>query len=303
MDDSTPLTPPVYREGDPRDLTLLDVNARFLPHEQFQQLVENIRRDGCLTSAPLVWHDEPNSRRVVLSGNHRVLASIEAGLEQIGWLEITDPLPRQRQIALQLSHNAIAGQDDPAILKELYEELESVEWRQYSGLDDRALDLMTKVDVSSLGEASLDFASVQIVFLPDELARAEAALDAARQVTPADQRWLAAFEQYESVLDALETARGAYNVGNTATALGVILEVFEHHLGSLSAGWYDSESRSASRKGTAPVESVFGTRTLPVETAAAVRAAIDRLVADGTVKENEPWAALEAMAEAVSDDR
>ncbi|MEV6420622.1 hypothetical protein [Streptomyces sp. NPDC051662] len=32
--------------------------------------------------------------------------------------------------------------------------------RQYTGLDDKALDLLEKVDVASLGEANLDFASV-----------------------------------------------------------------------------------------------------------------------------------------------
>ncbi|MDF3142048.1 MULTISPECIES: hypothetical protein [unclassified Streptomyces] len=50
-----------------------------------------------------------------------------------------------------LSRNAIAGKDDPAILKELYDELESVEWRQYTGLDDKALDLLKKVDVRLTG--------------------------------------------------------------------------------------------------------------------------------------------------------
>ncbi|MEU5270411.1 hypothetical protein AB0G77_18095 [Streptomyces hygroscopicus] len=33
-------------------LTLLDLNARFLPHEQFRQLVANIQRDGRFTSTP-----------------------------------------------------------------------------------------------------------------------------------------------------------------------------------------------------------------------------------------------------------
>ena len=66
-------------------------------------------------------------------------------------MQIDQPLPRQRQIVLQLSHNAIAGRDDPAILKELYEELESVEWRQCTGLDDKTLDPLEKVDVASSG--------------------------------------------------------------------------------------------------------------------------------------------------------
>lgn len=295
-DETTPLTPPQMVEGDPRTLTLLDINARFLPHEQFQQLVANVRRDGCLTSTPLVWKDTATGRLVVLSGNHRTLAAVEAGLEKIWWMQIDQPLPRQRQIALQLSHNAIAGQDDPAILKELYEELEAVEWRQYTGLDDKALDLLEKVDVSGLGEANLDFASVQLMFLPDELERAEAAFDAARAAATADERWIAGLSQYEPVLDALETSRAAYKIGNSATALGVVLDVFERHLSDLADGWYDTATGEAQRGGTAPLETLFGVRDVPVETAAAVRTAIDRLVAEGSVPENEPWRALEVLA-------
>ncbi|MFD8379088.1 ParB/Srx family N-terminal domain-containing protein [Streptomyces sp. NPDC059679] len=296
MEDTKQLAPPQMVQGDPRVLTLLDLNARFLPHEQFQQLVTNIKRDGCLTSTPLVWNDAANGRLIVLSGNHRTLAAIEAGLTSIWWMQIDEPLPRQRQIALQLSHNAIAGQDDPAILKELYEELESVEWRQYTGLDDKVLDLLEKVDVSSLGEANLDFASVQLMFLPDELERAEAAFDAARATGSADQRWLAGLEQYEPVLGALETSRAAYKIGNSATALGVILAVFERHLGELADGWFDTASDTPNRKGTAPLETVFGVREIPVETAVAVRAAIDRLVQGGAVPENEPWRVLDVFA-------
>ncbi|MFJ1994277.1 ParB/Srx family N-terminal domain-containing protein [Streptomyces asiaticus] len=296
MEETTQLAAPQMVQGDPRTLTLLDLNARFLPHEQFRQLVANIQRDGHLTSTPLVWNETESGRLIVLSGNHRTLAAIEAGLEQIWWMQIDQPLPRQRQIALQLSHNAIAGQDDPAILKELYEELESVEWRQYTGLDDKTLDLLEKVDVASLGEANLDFASVQLMFLPDELERAEAAFDAARATGAADQRWVAGLEQYEPVLDALETSRAAYKVGNSATAFGVILAVFERHLGELAEGWFDAASGEANRGGTAPLETVFGVREVPVETAAVIRAAIDRLVREGSVPESEPWRALDVLA-------
>ncbi|GHE16080.1 hypothetical protein GCM10010339_92820 [Streptomyces alanosinicus] len=97
-----------------------------------------------------------------------------------------------------------------------------MEWRQYTGLDDKTLDVPEKADVASLGEANLDFASVQLMFLPDELERAEAAFDAARSTASADQRWVAGLEQYEPVLDALETPRAAYQIGNSATALGLL---------------------------------------------------------------------------------
>lgn len=92
------------------------------------------------------------------------------------------------------------------------------------------------------------------------------------------------------------TSRVAYKIGNSATALGVILAVFERHLGDLADGWYEPAIGKAVRGGTAPLETVFGVREIPVETAAAVRAAIDRLVKDGSVPEAEPWRALDVLA-------
>ncbi|WP_405503981.1 hypothetical protein [Streptomyces anulatus] len=153
------------------------------------------------------------------------------------------------------------------------------------------------MDVASLGEANLDFASVQFMFLPAELECAKAAFDAARSTAAADQWWVARLVQYEPVLDALEASRAAYKIGNSATVLGVILPVFERHLGELAEVWFDADSGEPTRSGTAPLESVFGVWDLPVETAAVVRAAIDRMVQDGTVPVDEPWRALEVLAE------
>lgn len=292
---SQPIKPRMV-EGDPRDLTLLDVNARFMRHEQFQRLVANIREDGSLTSTPLVWNDAETGRRIVLSGNHRTKAAIEAGLERIFWLEITEPLPRQRQIALQLSHNAITGEDDPATLKALYEELEDVSLRLYSGLDDKTLELLEEVTVPSLAEANLDFATVQIVFLPDEKEAAEKALESARKAASADARWLARIEQYESVLDALDTTKGAHNIGNVAAAFAIILSVFERHLSELAEGWYDPDEQTAKRKGHAPIETVLGTRTLPADAAAIVQQAIDRMIRAEDLPPDQRWRALELWA-------
>ncbi|MFF2566748.1 ParB/Srx family N-terminal domain-containing protein [Streptomyces sp. NPDC058084] len=293
---SEPPLKPRMVEGDPRELTLLDVNARFMRHEQFQRLVTNIRDDGALTSTPLVWNDAATGRRIVLSGNHRTKAAIEAGLERIWWMEIAEPLPRQRQIALQLAHNAITGEDDPATLKALYEELEDVSMRLYSGLDDKTLELLDEVTVPSLAEANLDFATVQIVFLPDEKEAAEKALEAARKAASADARWLARIEQYEKVLDTLDTTKGAHNIGNVAAAFAIILALVERHLGELADGWYDRDEQTATRKGTAPIETVLATRTMPADAAAVVQRAIDRMERDGDIEGGQRWRALELWA-------
>ena len=104
------------------ELKLLEKNARYMKGPQFERLVENIRRDGVLTSFPLV-HREGKALEVI-SGNHRVSAAIKAGIEESDVIEVTTPLTRQQFVALQLSHNAIAGQDDPNILRSLYDELD-----------------------------------------------------------------------------------------------------------------------------------------------------------------------------------
>ncbi|GAA0482690.1 hypothetical protein GCM10010361_54450 [Streptomyces olivaceiscleroticus] len=75
----------------------------------------------------------------------------------------------------------------------------------------------------------------------------------------------------------------------------MILAVFERHLGELAEGWFDAASGEAHRGGTAPLETVFGVREIPVETAAAVRATTERLVEGGTIPVKEPWRVLEVL--------
>jgi hypothetical protein len=297
-DDEQPLTRRI-ETVDPATLTLLEVNARFMRKETFDRLVENVRRDGGLTSVPLVWDDSEAGRRVVLSGNHRVMAAIEAGLDLVDVMVVDQPLTRARQVALQLSHNAIEGEDDPATLKHLYDELDDVDWRAYSGLDDKQLGLLADLDLEGLSEANLDFAAVQLVFLPQEFDAARAALDEARGLTQADARWLAAYRDYEPTLDALATAHGAHNVGNVATALGIILAVFERHLGELRDGvWYDPELGEplVNARQFVPVETILEGRSMPADAAAVLARAVDTAVRRGDVPAEQRWRALELWA-------
>ena len=155
-------------EVDPREIKLLDLNARYMRHEEFKQLVDNIRRDGQLTSTPFLCK-EPDGKYRCLSGNHRTMAAIEVGLEKITCLATDDELTQDQKTAIQLSQNAISGQDDPATLKLLYESIFDAEMKKYSGLDDKTLELLEKISSTSIAEANLDFKILQIVFLPNEL--------------------------------------------------------------------------------------------------------------------------------------
>lgn len=273
-----------------RDIKLLPVNPRFMTHEQFIQLVDNLRRDGHLTSTPFCWLDKKIDKYEVLSGNHRIKAAIEAGIDEAWCLVTHDQLSEDRRVAIQLSHNSIVGDDDPALLKQLYEKIEDVDLRLYAGLDDRMLELLEKVQPLSFNEAALEFQTVAMIFLPDELADVERAFDAARELTTG-RVMLNRFAEYDAFLDALSTAGGAHGVTNTATALMVVLRIFERHQDELAEGYINDYG---SRRSHVPLSAIFGVDRIPINQAVLLHKRIDRLMELGSIEER--WKALELWA-------
>lgn len=278
------------------ELKSLDTNARFMRQETYQRLVENLRGDGTLTSAPLIYSGDgeyPEGHELILSGNHRVQAGIDAGIAEADCLLIRQTLPKARQTALQLSHNAVEGEDDLAILKQLYEGIDDVDARGYAGLDDKTLELLDKVELESLSEANLDFHTVQLVFLPPEADAARTALESLTRSV--DETWLAAYSDSNKTLDALAAAHSSYNIGNVATALGVLIALTEQHLTDLQDGYLDPESPEPRHKGHVGMEVVFGTRTVPAATAAGLTKALKNAIDTGEVEAGKPWQFLDKL--------
>ncbi|MFD6094763.1 ParB N-terminal domain-containing protein [Nocardiopsis flavescens] len=290
-------TPPQVVVRNPADLVRLEVNAHYQTKEDFDRLVANIRRDGHLESVPLIYAGEgeyAEGRELIVSGNHRCDAATVAGLTEIPCLLISDRLTRDELIAKQLSHNALTGADDPATLAQLYNSIEDVDWRAYAGLDDQTLDLLDTIDgMEGLSEANLDFSTVQLVFLPSERDRAKTALEEAR--TGADQMWLAARADYEPVLDALTSAHSAHKVGNVATALHIILSVYEAHLTDLQAGYLTPAGEALDNRQVG-WETVTGSRTLPADAAAILVRALSKAAKDKDFSEDRPWELLVRLA-------
>lgn len=283
-------------EIDPREIVLLEENARYMTHEEFGRLVDNIRRDGQLSSAPFLCleHDGPNTGRYkCLSGNHRTKASIEAGLSKIICLATDDELTEEQKIAIQLSHNSITGHDDPATLKALYEKILDTDLKKYSGLDDKTLELLDKFKAISISEASLQFQTLSAVFLPDELDAAQKVVnEAISRVKNSDAIWVMRMTEYDRWLDAQEVASSAYNVKNVATAIDLILRVFERNMHQLSEAWEDTTDD----KRWVPIESVIGRSKIPAESAKVIRKAIDKMVGSQELTSKNLWQALEYWA-------
>lgn len=283
-------------EIDPRDIVLLEENARYMTHEEFNRLVENVRKDGQLSSAPFLCLEHGGShdgRYKCLSGNHRTKAAIEAGLDKIICLATDDELSEEQKIAIQLSHNSIAGHDDPATLKALYEKILDTELKKYSGLDDKTLELLDKFKAISISEASLKFQTLSAVFLPDELESAQQVInEAISRVKSSDAIWVTRMSEYDRWLDAQEVASSAYNIKNVATAIDLILRVFERNMYQLSEAWEDTTDD----KRWVPIESVIGRSKIPAESAKVIRKAIDKMVGCQELSSKNLWQALEYWA-------
>lgn len=291
---------PVPMLVDPTKINLLEMNAHYMPEEKFKRLVRNIERDGVLTSVPFVWrvHDDnthlplshPNGEPVleVLSGNHRVRASIDAKLPSIYVLMVDSYIDPDHRRAIQLSHNELVGEDDPGILQHIYKLIQTPNMKLYSGLDDKRLNLMQPVKVSPLSDAGLRFQQITMLFLPADIDRVEDALNQAQDLLENRLHvYLSSFAAYDNFMDALETVQNGYNVKNIGAALMVILETFERHLVDVEEAWWDEKAQST-KKGITniPVASLLRESTISETDAKPIKRALDHIISTGVASDH-----------------
>lgn len=296
---------------DPRTLKLLDLNARYMRHETYMRLVENIKKDGTLTSTPFCWlmRDETTQEPIVdetgnpvfevLSGNHRTKAAIDAGLTEITIQVTEDYLSPERRAAIQLSHNAITGEDDPVILKVVYEGINDFDMRVYNGLDDKQLALVERVEIASLSEANLNFQTIALVFLPNEIEQAKATWAEAKRATASVKgAWVAPMATYDQAMDALEAVGLTYGVTNIASALMVVLDIFRRHILDVQDGLIGVEDEAPSRRrGLMPIDVILGDHYIRRDTAAKLKKVADRLVSEGKLDPQKRWQVIDYLLE------
>jgi hypothetical protein len=190
-----------------------------MPGAQFRQFVSNLELDGVLTSVPLVYQGK------VLSGNHRVQAAIEAGIEEAEVIEVLTPLDEKRQVALQLSHNAIVGQDDPGMLSELYRGLD-IEWKQYSGLTDAALNDISELDVKALALGIPEYQELVLLFLPEEQGAFLRALKSVEgKLKKGIPVFVGRYDDFDRFFEAVVAMKKVKGVHNSALAVRMIAEL------------------------------------------------------------------------------
>lgn len=203
-------------KADLTKLKYLDANPRYMTPSQFKRLVENLKHDGVLTSAPLVYKGE------VISGNHRVQAAIEANITEADIIEITSELTEQQKKAIALSHNSIAGQDNLSLLQDYYDSLDSF-FKEYSGLSDDSFKV-EDIDISSLSVGAPQYQQLLILFLPEEQ---ETFMDLLKQIGKKQEsiKLFGSMDDFDTFFDAVTKAKKIMNIHNSAVVLRTMAQL------------------------------------------------------------------------------
>lgn len=276
----------------PKDIKLLEVNARFMKADEFKKLVDNIKRDGCLTQLPFCCYNKDGDLEV-LSGNHRVQAAIEAGLKKIDVQITEDKLTKNQRIGIQLSHNAISGQDDMSILKQLYEAIDDIDYKAYSGLDDETLQLLEQIKTDGMSEGALSFQILNIAFLPSEIKEIQKCIKKVKAEIRKNVALTLRFEDYDKYLDTLNDVSQGMRIKNTATAFMGMLGIVNNHLDELKDYWIDE----AKDKEQVPISSILGRSSFRADELRSLDKAIQRMLDLGMIKKDDKDKAIKILSE------
>lgn len=272
----------------PRDIKLLKENARYMRPEEYQKLVANIKKDGQLTSVPFCYYNEKNEIEV-LSGNHRVMASIDAGLNEIEVMICKNYLTKEQALAIQLSHNSICGQDDEELLRKLYGKLETLEFKEYSGLTDDFLNYCKEVE-KDFKVPNLSYQALNLLFLPDEIEEIKQIL-----VTISDllnsNHILSNMKDYDEYLKSSTMVSKCLNIKNPSTTFLTMIKLAKENIDKLKELAFNNKDID-----NVPLISILGRSDVNKEDAIVIDKALNKMIDKGEIKKIEKEKGLAILA-------
>lgn len=209
------------------DCQLLQRNARYMTKAQLARLTENIKKDNFLSQIPLAIREE-SGKYIIISGNHRVKAAIKAELEfiLIQYLNRSE-IDHQKELALQLSHNAIAGQDDLTILLEIYNEITSLDLKEFSGIDEQKLLEYEALNLPSINEKDIAFNEIRLFFSGIALARVDKTVESLKKLILDEKRDRIIFSDFYDFIDLMTEVKRRVNIKNDTVAFMKMIEICE----------------------------------------------------------------------------
>lgn len=208
----------------------LEKNAHFMQKDMLDKLTTNVAEDGFLSQLPFGMR-RADGKYLILSGNHRLKASIKAKLEYILILYI-DEVDKDKQIAYQLSHNSLVGKDDMQMLKEIYEQMKSIEAREFSGLNGVQFIDVNKIDASSIGDGDIELTEMKFLFVESRSNNVKSVL-AALETQKIEEGSGIVVGSFEEFIKLVTEVKKAYNIKSNTVAFARMIDICSDHMKNL----------------------------------------------------------------------
>lgn len=213
------------------DCVLLEENARFMTKAQMQRLTDNVKQDGFLSQIPFGIKKDGEFRFTIISGNHRIKSAIKAELENVLILYLDEKeVSEQKALAIQLSHNAITGQDDMAVLLGLYKKITDLGLKEYTGLDEAELGKYDKFDLSSINEDDFELIETRFMFSKLNMAKVDKTIEKLENRLFAEKNDRVVFANFYKFVDVMTEIKLKTGIKNNTVAFLKMMEICEEYL-------------------------------------------------------------------------
>lgn len=209
----------------------LTFNAHYMEKGVFDKLTANVAHDGFLSQLPFGMKQEADGKYLILSGNHRLKAAIKAGLEYILILYI-DECDKDTQLGYQLSHNSLVGKDDIQMLKELYDQIETMEAREFSGLNGLNFVDVNKISLPAIGEGDIELTEMKFQFIESKSNSIKNTLDALEKMG-LDEHSTIVVGSFEAYIKVLQEVKKTYDIKSKSVAFSKMIDICQAYLEAL----------------------------------------------------------------------
>ncbi|MEI8032996.1 MAG: ParB N-terminal domain-containing protein [Chlorobiaceae bacterium] len=205
------------------DCVALEKNAHYMDKETLDRLTHNIAADGFLSQLPFAMKRKDDGRYLILSGNHRLKASLKAGLSHILILYI-DEVDKNTQIAYQLSHNALVGKDDMRLLRDIYHEMETLEAQEFSGLNGMQFLDIEKITTQTINDSEMELTEMKFYFIEDKANEVKRVLKELEQLK-IDEDSSIVVGDFEAFIKTMTEVKKVYGIKSNSIAFAKMIQL------------------------------------------------------------------------------
>lgn len=124
-----------FKEINIEEIVPAELNANEMSEKDLDLLTSNIGKSG-LSSVITCFRRTLDGKYEIISGHHRYRAAVKNGYVTVPCLYADETeLSRDEIIAIQLSHNSLHGEDNKGILKRLFEQIQSIDFKEMAHID------------------------------------------------------------------------------------------------------------------------------------------------------------------------